>query len=214
MLSIYILKLQGGRYYIGKSDDPMKRYQEHLEGSGSSWTAMYKPVGVERIIEKASPFDEDRYTKEYMAKYGINRVRGGSYVAANLPDNHMRTLQHELRMATDKCARCGRSGHFATNCYAVKDVNGASLDDSSDEEEIEVWVCDYCNSEFDTERACLAHERTHQSRSQTRSQTCYRCGHSGHYATDCYASRHAKGYKIDDDSSDNSDEDEDESDEY
>jgi predicted GIY-YIG superfamily endonuclease len=66
--NIYILKLQGGRYYIGKSDNVSKRYEQHLNGSGSSWTKKYKPISVDKIIPNASPFDEDKYTKEYMSK--------------------------------------------------------------------------------------------------------------------------------------------------
>ena len=30
MASVYVLKLEGGRYYVGKSDNVMKRYEEHL----------------------------------------------------------------------------------------------------------------------------------------------------------------------------------------
>jgi predicted GIY-YIG superfamily endonuclease len=116
--NIYILKLQGGRYYVGKTDNPMKRYQEHLNGSGSAWTRKYKPIGVEKVIEKASPFDEDRYVKEYMAKYGFHKVRGGSYVTEYLTRAQEQSLNTEIRAATDACTSCGRNGHFAKDCYA------------------------------------------------------------------------------------------------
>lgn len=116
--NIYVLKLEGGRYYVGKSDNPTKRYQEHLNGSGSSWTKKYKPIGVEKIIQKASPFDEDRYVKEYMAKYGMDKVRGGAYVGLQLDKTQEYTLNKELRAAQDCCNTCGRKGHWAKDCYA------------------------------------------------------------------------------------------------
>jgi predicted GIY-YIG superfamily endonuclease len=84
--NIYILQLKDGKYYIGKSDNVMKRYEEHLQGKGSKWTTMYKPISVVKVIENASPFEEDKITKEYMAKYGISNVRGGSYVSITLDD--------------------------------------------------------------------------------------------------------------------------------
>jgi predicted GIY-YIG superfamily endonuclease len=77
---IYILRLEEGKYYIGKSENPIKRYEAHLAGTGSSWTKKYPPIELINVIENSSAFDEDKYTKEYMATYGIDNVRGGSYV--------------------------------------------------------------------------------------------------------------------------------------
>jgi len=132
--NIYILKLKGGNYYVGKSDDPDKRIQQHFNGSGSVWTDMYKPLKVEKIIRGASQFDEDRYVKEYMAKYGIDKVRGGSYANIDLDEVQVIALERELRGAKNACNRCGRNGHFASNCYARTDVDGDDIDSSSDDD--------------------------------------------------------------------------------
>ena len=35
--NIYILKLQGGKYYVGKTNDLERRKQEHINGTASSW---------------------------------------------------------------------------------------------------------------------------------------------------------------------------------
>jgi len=125
--NIYILKLQGGRYYIGKSDNVMKRYGEHLSGHGSAWTRKYKPIGVEKVIENVSSFQEDAFTKEYMAKYGIDKVRGGSYVSEELDDFQKEALNMEIWGAQDKCTQCGRKGHFVKDCYASTDVSGNKI---------------------------------------------------------------------------------------
>lgn len=201
--NIYILRLEGGRYYIGKSDNVMNRYQQHLNGSGSAWTRKYKPILIAKTIENASPYDEDRYVKEYMGIYGIQNVRGGSYVQMELTDAQENALKMEIRGATDRCTKCGREGHFVKDCYARTEAKLNDLDESSDEE----WECEYCDRTFTTEYGCGVHERSCKKKNtedryvkQTTSKkegTCYRCGNSGHYSPDCYATRHAKGYYLD-----------------
>jgi cellular nucleic acid-binding protein len=101
---IYVLQLSHYKFYIG---------------IGSAWTKKFKPIFIKEVIKMTSKFDEDNYTKEYMQKYGINNVRGGSY--ANIELNRMQkyTLQQEIRSAGDLCFKCGSSNHFIANC----DVN-------------------------------------------------------------------------------------------
>lgn len=166
LTNIYILRLQGGRYYVGKSDNVMKRYEQHIAGLGSAWTKKYKPISVEKVIENVSPFDEDKFTKEYMAKYGIDKVRGGTYVSVELDDFQKEALNTEIWGAQDKCTLCGRKGHFVKDCYAKTDVSGNEIvyeDDSEDD-----------SDESDT-------------------VTCYKCGREGHYSPDCYAKKHVDG---------------------
>jgi len=140
MSTIYIIRLQGGYYYIGKSDNVMLRYKQHLDGKGSIWTKMYRPVSVERIIESQTSFDEDNYTKEYMKKYGVDKVRGGSYANMILTDEQEATLKREFRGADDRCQRCGRTGHFIGTCYAKTEIveftnDEEDVDDSEEEDD-------------------------------------------------------------------------------
>jgi hypothetical protein len=74
------------------------------------------------MIENISPFEEDKITKEYMSKYGIDKVRGGSYVEVELSPFQIDALQKEIWAANDLCTKCGRSGHFVKDCYAK--ING------------------------------------------------------------------------------------------
>lgn len=198
MTNIYILKLVGGRYYVGKSEHVMKRYGEHLNGSGSAYTRKYKPIAIDKTIENASPFDEDRYVKEYMAKYGIEKVRGGSYSTIDLDELQIYALTNEIRGAKDLCSRCGNKGHFIKDCYAKKDVSGNGLDDSDSECEEEVWCCNYCDKEFEDEDMAEKHENKCRKKYIDESDdiTCYRCGNAGHKSTKCYARRHVDGYEL------------------
>ena len=83
MIYIYILRLQNNKYYVGKTKYPNFRLEQHFNSTASTWTTKYKPIEVVDII-KGDAFDEDKYTKIYMAKYGILNVRGGSYCTVEL----------------------------------------------------------------------------------------------------------------------------------
>ena len=115
---IYILELEQNKYYIGKTTNIAFRLKDHIESNGAAWTRKYKPISVDKIIPNASPFDEDRYTKEYMSKYGIDKVRGGSYVKVELDDFQKETLNREIWAAKDMCTQCGRKGHWINDCHA------------------------------------------------------------------------------------------------
>ena len=80
MVYIYSLKLQSNKYYIGKTDNPNFRLENHFDSSGSAWTKKYKPISIHQVVPDMKDHDEQRLTQEYMAKHGIDNVRGGPWV--------------------------------------------------------------------------------------------------------------------------------------
>jgi hypothetical protein len=124
---IYILELENGKYYVGKTNNLDKRLNQHKYGFGSEWTKKYKFINLIEIINSESNFDEDKYTKIYMDKFGIDNVRGGSYNKIELTNNQKENLMTELRTSNNICYRCGRNSHFIKNCYAKTDLNGNIL---------------------------------------------------------------------------------------
>ena len=213
MPTIYVLKCQNNKYYIGKTDRKINnRINEHFSNDGSEWTRKYKPLKVIETIENADMFDEDKYTKKYMSKYGINNVRGGSYTTVYLPDQVKQLIEKELCSSEDKCYRCMRKGHFISDCYAKTYADGTIIEENDDEDEYK-YYCENCYKEFDTEYDVIKHEKYCNKKllgnkklfvchkeiikhEKYCNNNCYRCGHQGHYSNDCYASFHIDGHRL------------------
>lgn len=182
---LYVLELTGGKYYVGKTSDVKRRFEQHMRGSGAEWTRTYKPVRIIETRPITSPHDENNVTKDLMKKHGIENVRGGAYTSVDMPEEQEDVLRHELRSSTDSCYKCGRKGHFANRC-----PNG--------EEDDVIYVCADCDTEFKTKRGFDSHKCYATKRSSHKSGACYRCGRTSHYADNCYASTHVRGYDLDD----------------
>ena len=191
---------------MGKTENLERRVEQHMSGRGAAWTQKYKPVAVEKTYKNAGPFDEDKVTKEYMANYGIDNVRGGIYVQIELSDFHRESLKEAIWGAKDLCTQCGRRGHFVKDCYAKTDASGNKIEyeeeEEEEEEEEDEWGCEYCDRTFTTEFGCGVHEKSCKEKTRPRQSgkkqgACYRCGRDGHYSTACYALRHVNGDDID-----------------
>jgi len=141
MVYIYVLKLNNGKYYVGKTSNPYFRIESHFHLEGSEWTKIHIPVKLVEFIE-GDDYDEDKYTKMYMDKYGIDNVRGGSYTSVKLDKETKNQLVKISNSTNNRCFKCGKKGHFAKEC----------------KEEDVLWCCEYCNKEFENEKKCEYHE--------------------------------------------------------
>jgi len=191
-----------GRFYVGISSNPSARIAEHRRGEGAEWTRRYPPCGVAKLKlasrdKGRARLEEDATVKRLMRKHGKENVRGGSYSRVQLTSTDNKALSKELNHAEGGCLRCGHQGHWASQCYAQRDVEGRSISsdgDTFDDDDNHAWG------------------------------GCFRCGHQGHWASQCYAQRNVEGRSIssngetfddddDDDAFDDDDEEEEEEEE-
>lgn len=202
MEHIYILKLKEGKYYIGKTKNIEKRWNEHLSGEGSGWTKKYKPTFLMKIIVSTSYFDEDKYVKEYMAKYGIENVRGGTYSNIILDDNSILVLEKEIRHSQNLCTRCGRNTHFIKDCYANTNSNGTIIDSVckektvKDDKKPKVYKAKIKKNEesTDVDNISFLEEESLKSKNikniknivRKPVKSCNICGMKGHREVNCY----------------------------
>jgi hypothetical protein len=73
--NIYILKLEEDKYYIGKSNDVLGEYNEHLAGRRCKWTQLYSPKFLIKTIINVSPEEIYKIFNDYIVNYGIHKVR-------------------------------------------------------------------------------------------------------------------------------------------
>jgi predicted GIY-YIG superfamily endonuclease len=162
MEQLYVLQCEKGKYYVGKTNDVMRRFEEHKSGKGSAWTSKYKPVKMLECKPITSEHDENNKTKDMMKIHGIEHVRGGSYAQVTLSDADISVLQREMQGNMDICYKCNLAGHFATKCpNGLKSPNvERSAPSKAAKKETAEWECNYCDRTFTTEYGCSVHMRS------------------------------------------------------
>ena len=93
-----------------------QRLREHKNRVGSSWTGTHPVEELVEVVPKVDKWHEDNKTKEYMERYGIDNVRGGTYAKPKLSADTIKMLTAEMRHNNGLCIRCGESGHMIKQC--------------------------------------------------------------------------------------------------
>jgi predicted GIY-YIG superfamily endonuclease len=219
---LYILKLQDNKYYVGTThrNQPNLRLKEHQAGDGSAWTRKYSPVGGFHELIKLSDswtktrvlLEETNKVRELMAIHGIANVRGGSLCQVELSEQSVQELQREMRHANDQCQRCGRKGHFISDCFARTDASGSAIGStssnrSSGRKRPAVTTAAGRSNATDrvpkkNKKTKVMHHREHESYEneesdeEDRTGNCLRCGRLGHSFSSCYAKTTVNGEAI------------------
>ncbi|MEA3199959.1 MAG: catalytic domain [Thermoplasmata archaeon] len=79
----YILRLRGGRRYVGFSSRPKSRIRSHFRGKGASFTKRWRPAGVISVFRhktksKAKRAERSAY-RSTSRRFGRSRVRGAGH---------------------------------------------------------------------------------------------------------------------------------------
>ena len=139
---IYVLELQGNKYYVGKTHSLAKRIGEHFMGKGAHWTRTFPPVRVVKSFEEKGPLDEHMVTLDMMYKHGMENVRGAEFCNPELSEVQRASIQAALYNSRNQCFRCGSSDHWSKDCDVVDDELGSASTLLKDDEAI---VCKVFN---------------------------------------------------------------------
>jgi len=121
---VYVLQLQDGGYYVGKSDNIDARVQQHTSGVGSAWCC--HKGGVVKEIPTVFPGSlqdvsswEMNETVTQMLLHGYGNVRGWEFTSCQaLSTGELDTIKNVIMGQTDMCRNCGNGGHFAQTCLS------------------------------------------------------------------------------------------------
>ena len=90
---LYVLKLQDGCFYVGKTDDLEHRLSKHFKGQGTAWTKKHRPVEVVCVCDEGET-TERSLTIEMMKQHGIQNVRGAAWSQSNdFSEDRIRQLE-------------------------------------------------------------------------------------------------------------------------
>jgi hypothetical protein len=129
MPTVYILKCKDNCYYIGKTTGSyFKDIDNHFKGNGCEWTQLHKPIRLELLRHFCEETDDDFYTRLFVTKYGIDKVRGGSYSQVKLSEQEQDEIYHYPIDTHLTCLKCYMQGHkrhlcpFLRNSFDKKDT--------------------------------------------------------------------------------------------
>lgn len=107
-ISIYVLRLEGGRYYVGQAVNPSARERQHRRGNGARWTEKYKVEEVAYVFETYTWRSEEALRIEnavtllVVEAYGMDAVQGGAYCFGGENRNYS---DREKRKRLSRCRR-------------------------------------------------------------------------------------------------------------
>ena len=204
---IYVLRLNNNKYYIGKTNHILSRLNDHFTCSekSSEWVKKHGVIKLVEICEVINQFQEDTKTLEYMNKYSIDNVRGGSFCNIYLNETEIFNIKKQLRSANDLCFKCGKAGHFAKNCKNIKPVKKSLNSEILLENKIQVeiqsttfWdnMINTISNYFDENTTKVICQDTEIENKLENKLFCDRCGRNTHNINNCYANSHLKGHFI------------------
>lgn len=94
MVVLYAIQLTNNKYFIGSTNKSMADIDRNqLLQIKHPWTTLYKPICISAwMMGGNGENDKDWWVKEYMNKYDIHSVRGGSFNTVELTQENLDSL--------------------------------------------------------------------------------------------------------------------------
>ena len=123
---VYVIKLDNGTIYVGKSKDMVKRLRQHMtSGGGAQWCRANGCNDVRLLPTRNTKAGQSITTMGatrnafQMLRHGPDKVRGWIFTNEEaLTQNELKTIYRMLADRTDCCFKCGMYGHYSTSCSA------------------------------------------------------------------------------------------------
>lgn len=133
-MGVYVIELQTGKYYVGKSNNIEQRINNHKLKDKCA-TFVKNNGGFKKQLQPLTPQNSDYSAWERdetlvrMIKHGFNNVRGWEYTDSNdLISHDYYAIKKTILGNTDRCRECGNLGHFANYCDGQKTEWLSNLD--------------------------------------------------------------------------------------
>lgn len=120
MENIYVIECSDEYIYVTSAIGLTKNLIEYFSNLDCNWIKMHRPKEVIDIIKNKSLHRVDFYVLEYMNKYCIKKVRGGSYENTILTVEQLDKLNNLLLSDEKQCKYCKSNNHVMPNCTELK----------------------------------------------------------------------------------------------
>lgn len=130
-ISIYCLRLTSGKYYIGISKNPWRRWLQHVKGTGAIICRYDKPkeriftIDTKIRLEILAKAVEDHTTLVWMKEYGPKNVIGGRYLTEDYRKVNSSWIEAELERTR------GSINRVAMVCQGMIDIEEIPKAESS-----------------------------------------------------------------------------------
>lgn len=186
MVKIYALRLENRKWYIGKSDQPIVRIQQHRDNPHVQWIRQHPVIDIDMVIE-GDDFDEDKYTLKYMARYGVENVRGGTFSQPQLTHENMVLLHRQIASIEDRCFICRNIGHFTSECpykNSTSNINSNVRPNSGTLSDQSINPYRRSQNQSPLQNQHPQNQSPLQNQPQ-QLQTCQTCQQQGHHSSQC-----------------------------